>query len=350
MPQQLIVDSSALYPFPLLTFNGAELSTDYAAFGTKSLKVQAAQSQCAAHAPLGDRFKLGTGDFTVEGFARLSSLSSTTNYNIVHLGNGSANGLGILKNTSNQIQVFWGLSSLAPGPALTAGVAFHFAVTRASGTLRAFLNGTQFVTSATAYDFSTTPMLVLGAFTSFGNTNGFGGYLDGCIDEFRITNGVARYTSNFTPPAAAFPENSTDDPYWDKVESLIHFETLATAAGGKAFNSFNAQQAFAPTWPAMFKQMGADVRRVNRTDYGGRGRVSGTVKIKGTPDYAVRRRVVLLRDIDAVCVGETWSDPLTGAYQFDSLDLTQRYTALAYDYEHNYRAVVADNLTPELIA
>ena len=33
-------------------------------------------------------------------------------------------------------------------------------------------------------------------------TASFSGY----IDDFRITKGIARYTSNFTPPTAPFPD------------------------------------------------------------------------------------------------------------------------------------------------
>jgi len=43
----------------------------------------------------------------------------------------------------------------------------------------------------------------------------------GYIDEFRITKGLARYSSNFTPPTEAFPDIGTD---FSNVSSLLHFD------------------------------------------------------------------------------------------------------------------------------
>lgn len=86
---------------------------------------------------------------------------------------------------------------------------------------------------------------------------------------------------------------------------------------------------------------------VRDTVLGGDGRVSGNTKIKGVPDYAVRRRVRLFRERDGLLVREQWSNPTTGAYSFDYIDRAQTYTVVSYDYEHNFRAVVADNLTAD---
>lgn len=86
---------------------------------------------------------------------------------------------------------------------------------------------------------------------------------------------------------------------------------------------------------------------VRMMDWGGRGKVEGTVKIKGTPNYAVRRRVYLLRDRDQAVVDAQWSDPATGAYSFVGFDPAERYTVISYDHTHAFRAVIADNLTPE---
>ncbi|MBS0402812.1 MAG: hypothetical protein JSS18_10070 [Proteobacteria bacterium] len=81
----------------------------------------------------------------------------------------------------------------------------------------------------------------------------------------------------------------------------------------------------------------------------GIGRVHGTVKRQDTPaNMPLKRRVRLVRERDGLVVRELWSDPATGAYDFRYIDELQTWTVVAYDHEHNYRAVIADNLTPEV--
>ena len=84
--------------------------------------------------------------------------------------------------------------------------------------------------------------------------------------------------------------------------------------------------------------------------HGGHGRITGTVEEKATPNLPLRRRVRLHRDVDGLCVRETWSDATTGAYEFADINPAYRYTVISYDHEHNYRAVVADNITPEVLS
>ena len=82
--------------------------------------------------------------------------------------------------------------------------------------------------------------------------------------------------------------------------------------------------------------------------FGGTGRIEGTVKEKGQPDQPLVRRVLLISENTNLLVAETWSDA-TGNYRFEFIDPAQRYTVVSYDHEHVYRAVIADNLTPELM-
>lgn len=75
-----------------------------------------------------------------------------------------------------------------------------------------------------------------------------------------------------------------------------------------------------------------------------RGRIVGTVKRKGTPDNVpLARRVRLYRDVDGLLVAETWSNA-AGDFVFENIEENVSYTTIAYDYEHNYRAIAADNL------
>ncbi|NMM75393.1 hypothetical protein B2J88_20300 [Rhodococcus sp. SRB_17] len=81
--------------------------------------------------------------------------------------------------------------------------------------------------------------------------------------------------------------------------------------------------------------------------HGGPGRITGTVEEKGTPNAPLRRKVRLHRDVDGMLVRETWSDAVTGAYEFTDINPGYAYTVIAYDYARNYRAVGADNILPE---
>lgn len=80
--------------------------------------------------------------------------------------------------------------------------------------------------------------------------------------------------------------------------------------------------------------------------FSGPGKIAGTVKEKGTPNAPVARKVVLLDQATHAVVADTFSDPLTGAYEFEQLSMLRKYVALSYDHEGDFRAVIADSLVP----
>lgn len=107
-------------------------------------------------------------------------------------------------------------------------------------------------------------------------------------------------------------------------------------------------QLFAPT---VFLPLSVVEHKQLRTRdfvHGGPGRIYGNVFKKGTPaDFPAVARVRLQRDVDSLAIRETWSNS-AGAYEFTDLSLDYKYSATARDHNHDYRAVTADNLTPEV--
>jgi hypothetical protein len=85
---------------------------------------------------------------------------------------------------------------------VTDGNWHHIACCRSGTDHRIFFDGTQqgaTATDSTNYDKSDVGMVI-------GSAGGVGGGYSGHLDDIRITKGVARYTSNFTAPTAAFPD------------------------------------------------------------------------------------------------------------------------------------------------
>lgn len=88
------------------------------------------------------------------------------------------------------------VTNVIPSTTISQNTWYHVAVSRASGTIRVFLNGVLVFSVADSTDFTSGT-----AIWQLSNL-GSGGWWNGWIDDFRFTENVARYTSSFTPPAS----------------------------------------------------------------------------------------------------------------------------------------------------
>lgn len=133
------------------------------------------------------------------------------------------------------------------------GTWYHVAVARDSSHLRLFINGilqgVAVADTRTYYDAG-----AAGGFAGLGvETNAASPvantYFDGWQDEFRLTIGVCRYNTNFSPPAAAFPRGSVDDPYWSYVPWISGWDTPSIAddsSFGRLLNGAGGAVAITP--------------------------------------------------------------------------------------------------------
>ena len=176
-----------------ITVTGAAVSTAEKQFGTGSLRVDNAQYITT---PGSSDFSF-PGDFTVEMWAKFDASQASTYQTLFELGaydNGilvRSDGLyltgGVYDSTISLVNASWR----------------HYAVTRSGTTVRLFYDGVlqTLDTSTVSGTLNTTNAAV-----RFGETrHTTGNYMQGYIDEIRITKGVARYTANFTAPTAPFP-------------------------------------------------------------------------------------------------------------------------------------------------
>jgi hypothetical protein len=77
----------------------------------------------------------------------------------------------------------------------------HVAFVRSGSTITVYVNGTACGTGTSSY--ASLPLQLIGAISTGATTPDFY-FFPGYIDDLRLTIGVARYTSNFTPTTTAF--------------------------------------------------------------------------------------------------------------------------------------------------
>lgn len=209
----------------------------------------------------------------------------------------------------------------------------HVAVSRANGRLMLFMNGTKCADvaisqplPAQAGDFR------IGSFESFEPYRMVNGY----IGEIRITRGLARYTDSFAPSENPLPGGG----------GSANFGAIALKTAGMQLSAF-VQDPSAGGVVQILQSANAEVFK--DLEFGGAGRIFGTTETKGTPsNVPAKSRVLLLHQRSRLLVRETWSDPVTGEFSFEGLDVQQEFLALAEDAGGNFAAVAAQRLVPEV--
>lgn len=150
----------------------------------------------------GANFAFGTGDFTVEYWWRQGSTVSWDEMFATGMSGNSFSlesdkNYGLTVRTYSNGAVAYNYQGNTNN--LPVGVWQHIAVTRKAGILRVFINGTLRTSVANSTNWTADATASIGAFPN-------GSYdVVGDMDELRVTKGIARYTTNFTVPTSAFP-------------------------------------------------------------------------------------------------------------------------------------------------
>jgi hypothetical protein len=193
-----IIDSS---PTPkTVTANGnAQISTAESKFGGASIAFDGIGDWI--NFTVNSAFDFDTVNLTIESFIYPTS---TGTRNLWSQRSSTSNGISF-RFSSGKLNFFYdnaGSGNFSGATTLNLNVWSHVALTREGNLFKLWLNGILDGTSGTITASVTSNLAPrIGAGAQDGQ-EGFIGYMD----DFRITKGIARYTANFTPPDAPFPD------------------------------------------------------------------------------------------------------------------------------------------------
>jgi hypothetical protein len=206
------ITDSSLTPKAVTAAGNAQISTAQSKFGGASIAFDATGDYLTVTDNV-NAFAFGTGNFTIELWLRLNAVVGPTgglclydqrptntqdNSPTLYIPSSAAGGA---------LSYYTGGANRIVGTTLAANTWYFIALSRASGSTKLFLDGVQigstFTDSISYVNTSGRPWI--GAFSD-STTPTTQASLNGYIDDLRITKGVARYTSNFTPPTLPFPD------------------------------------------------------------------------------------------------------------------------------------------------
>jgi len=169
-------------------------------FGSGSIEFDGATDHLSATSS--SDFTFGTGDFTIEAWVKFRNGASDRDMTLFDNGTVNTPGHLCIFADVNNLYCRFGPSGASLNTSWTTlGMSNnnwnHLAIVRDSGTCRVFVNGVQ-KNSGTRSENLTATGCRIGTLSGYEAFYAFDGYLD----DYRITKGVARYTSNFNPPTS----------------------------------------------------------------------------------------------------------------------------------------------------
>ena len=191
-----------------VTFVGtAQISTAQSKFGGSSMLFDGDSDYLTVTNSSFSTLNTSGSTFTIEFWVYFSSI--TGDQSAVNNYSGSSGGLLINKNSSHVItaNLSGNGADITGTTTVSAGQWYHIALSGSSGSYKLFLNGTQEGSTYTGALGGGSSTYQIGAFYWSGTLY----YpINGYLDDIRFTAGIARYTSNFTPPTSAHSTSAGD--------------------------------------------------------------------------------------------------------------------------------------------
>ena len=194
-----------------ITANGdAQVDTAYKKFGTGALLLDGSGDYLSI--PDHDCWDFGTGEFTLETWFRPNALPAVTYQCLMDVGDGHDLGISVFVYQATTIRVrIKNTGYYDYAVSLSTGTWYHMATVRAGNTLKVFLDGVQ---KGSDQDITSTDITGTVDGVKIGWAPFDTGYpFNGWMDEVRVSD-VARWTTDFTPPAVPYNGMTRGVPLW----------------------------------------------------------------------------------------------------------------------------------------